>query len=320
MPDALIGNLQYIASVSLQEANKAVFSSSAVFRYNTSTFTPLYKDRYIYPLIQLDRKVKVSCLQTYINQLKYLYKYFFRKIGINICFLEAKEVPYYAKYELYFITSEGDGCFTKLGMIYVLSDEFRKNLDMSLNEEFVDSGFSGRTLFKSIENASLLYRSFMIHPNVAPIDLMYACSHGNNTQVDAAADEHRLNAQWHPLAETAYRQWQKSGIPFYISYRNAVSLFFREKKGRYCEECFPNISSALDFLLHKKAAIVRETLELSEHLLEFSKRQLAVHSCEVCHKNFLYGFVFDCEVHRCIHCGKSIERNILNIDPARRFY
>ncbi|WP_237385401.1 hypothetical protein [Xenorhabdus sp. Sc-CR9] len=319
MSDALISNLRYLMSESAEE-DKSVFSSSAIFRYKTSKLIPLYKDRYIYPVVQLDRKVKGKNVHAYIEQLKHLYLCFFREIGIDIFFLEAEEVPYYAKYELYFITGEGNGCFTKLGMVYVLSDEFKKNLGVSLDEELVDSGFSGRTLFKSIENTSLTYGKFMIHPNVTPIDFMYSCTHEFEFQPEIVASKFALNAKRYSSTKLAYRQWKKSGIPFYILFHDAVSLFFLEKESGYNEKLFQDIYSALDFLLNKKVSIVQEVLEKSQHLLNFSKQQFVVHSCRACHKDFFYGFVYDNKGHHCLHCGREIEKTILNINPTKRFY
>jgi hypothetical protein len=163
-PDVLANSFEYLKNNMIKNESKSVFSSSSFYRDNkTNNLIPLYKDRNIYPVIQIDQIICNKDYQKNIHTLKNIFKKFYNSIGIQVAFLETSEAPTYAKYELYII-SHDKSSYTKLAIVYVLSDQFKENFKIIGDVELFDSGFSGKALYKSLQLTSEYAGSFSIHP------------------------------------------------------------------------------------------------------------------------------------------------------------
>lgn len=163
MSDPLAQTLKEIKKNIETNGEVNLLTISSIFRNKSRGLIPLFKDRNIFPVVQLDQGINDYDFENNLTSLKKLYYNFYESIGIKILFLEAKEVPEYAEYELYFLSSL-DNNFTKLGMIYKLSKKFNLNYGITSQVSLVNSGFSGKTLFMSIKiSRKLIIKTVSLH-------------------------------------------------------------------------------------------------------------------------------------------------------------
>ncbi|MDA1477633.1 hypothetical protein [Bacillus changyiensis] len=319
MSDVLINSFKYLKD-HFENQTKSVFTCSSVYRDKANKLTPLYKDKNIFPVVQLDQIVKKDNDHENIKKLKKIYKNFFASIGIEIAFLETQEVPSYAKYELYFVTHD-KGSLTKLGMIYVLSDQFKKNLKIDGDVELFDSGFSGKTLYKSLEITSQYCGDFSIHPYVADVDFLIASSNQTNKQqLFKELRSHQYNFQVLDCTKKSYKQWKKSGVLHYILVHDQFSLFTRDVNGEIKEKVYHTSTELLKRITEEKSIRSTETIKYSHDMMKSAQQDLTKNLCDDCYKKEFYGYYSDDKTYKCLSCGKIINKIILTLDPKKRFY
>ena len=73
-----------------------ILSVSSIYREKSKGLLPLFKDRYIFPVIQIDQRIEPINYLHNIEQLKKIYRSFYKKIGLYFLFLEGFEVRKYA--------------------------------------------------------------------------------------------------------------------------------------------------------------------------------------------------------------------------------
>lgn len=319
MSDALIDSAYYLVD-NYKGDNITTLTISSVYRDKVDKLVPLYKDRNIYPVIQIDQLVTGDNYHKNIIKLKEFYIQFFNKIGIDIAFLETSEVPNYAKNELYFLTHD-KGALTKVGMIYDLSQQFKNNLGVFKGVDFFDSGVSGKSLYKSLEISSLYGKSFLIHPNVAYTDLLIAHSNeGKYIDVKNRFDTEKIRYVNLNSTKKSYKIWKKSGIQHYLLIHDFLTLFSKGANGEIKELLFNNIDDVIYKMKQDKITVANEILERSRRILREIKSKYTVKMCKECYGKKCYGYYSDNNQYTCKSCKKNIDRLILNIDPKKRFY
>lgn len=299
----------------------SVLSVSSVFRDKNDKLIPLFKDKNIFPVVQIDQIIQEEDFYDNIDELKRIFKNFFRKIGIKVAFLEAKEVPKYADYELYFITHH-NGKLTKLGMVYALSKQFKRNLKIDERFNFFDSGFSGKALYKSLELSSSCSGEFLIHPNIANVDLLIAKSPKLKTDkgIIARLTEEGFNVRQLSDTKKSYKIWRKSGVLHYILIHDHFTLFTKNTNEEIKEEFFRNTNDLINKVIEEKSKTCLEIYNKSESLLETIKENYTESVCNACYKKEFYGYYIEDKEYSCNVCGDKITKRILNLDPNKRFY
>jgi hypothetical protein len=316
MSDALLQNVFYLKKIAFVENYvKTVFSVNSIYREKTGKLIPLYRDKNIFPVVQIDHLVHKSKLNKTIVLLKDLYLNFYKKLGIEIKFLKASEVPEYASFELYFLAQEKSK-FTKLGMIYVLYSQFRQNLKLSDEYYLINSGFSGKSLFYSIESASNYMGELFIPTSSVHIINKIAKSDKLN-KVIKIFNEEKISFYIDEYEKNTYKKWKKSGDFALLVLHEKYTLHIKTMN---MPVTFNNINTMIKCLIDNFYKVSTELLNYSRSNIQQNLETSTLQLCENCITYSYYGLIETENTMTCLNCGKVINYLIFNIDPKDRFY
>lgn len=305
--------VQTLCQVKQEYAN--ILSISPIYREKSNGLLPLFKDRYIFPVIQIDQRIKPTYYLNNIYKLQQIYRSFYKRIGLYFLLLEGFEVKKYADKELYFIGSLDDK-FTKLGMIYELSKKFNRNYQITLSDILLNSGLSGKTLFLSIKNFSEFYGTLSIPPIICE-NLIYVFAKDDSYQINFSKILSKYKDSYCVgLSEKHFfKKWQKSEAFYYI-YIKKKQYVLIEKNGQI--HSFTSEDKVIRFIENNLKYLEQGAFEHSRKKLHENLKGNTFEICEDCYSDDIYGFIHEDKDFCCLKCGKSIRKKIFLSD--KRFY
>ena len=292
-----------------------ILSVSSIYREKSKGLIPLFKDRYIFPVIQIDQRIEPINYLHNIEQLKKIYRSFYKKIGLYFLFLEGFEVRKYADKELYFL-GHLDNEFTKLGMIYKLSKNFNANYQITNSDILLNSGLSGKTLFLSIKNFSEFYGKFAIPPRICE-KLLYIFAKDDSYQIFFSDILLKYNdsCQVGLSEKHFYKKWKKSEAFYYI-YMKDERYELIEKNGQI--HSFISEDKVIQFIENNLKYLEKGAFEYSREKLYSNLKNNTFELCEECYTKEFYGLVQEEKDSYCLKCGKTIHKKIFQSNS--RFY
>lgn len=315
--DALLQTLYKLKDLyEIKNSDYSLISLSSIFRDKGNNLVPLYKDKNIYPVIQLDQILSSYKYDDNIEMLKKVYKKFYELLGIKILFLEAREVPQYAEYELYFLATDGNK-YTKLGMIYKLSDSFKSNLQIDKSAVLVNSGFSGKSLFISIKNYSESNK-FLSIPPLLTINLVYISLNNvlNKSMIEKNFNINNIKFNIKMGEKNDYKRWKNSEALFYLLVHDEYTLY--ERCGNF--KRFKDLESVINYIKYKESKLNLNALIYSENILNKNLHNLNKLICKNCWNKEYYGLIHLDTNEKCEICGSEIDKSIFTANPNDRFY
>lgn len=310
--DALVQSLLKIKN----NRDKGYLSISSIFRDKGNHLTTLYKEKNIFPVIQLDQGLSFSNTESSIDNLKKMYKSFYKALGIPIRFLEAQEVPNYAKKEIYFLSSD-EFNLTKLGMIYHLSNKFNENMNITKNINIVNSGFSGRSLFELLKSYSSYIGQFSIPYILNEEKVVFISVLPKKTkEINKKLKENGINYEEWEYTKNFYKKWYKDIYSILLLEHNNFTVYI---KGIGNKE-FKNINHAIQYIKNYLKKTYTDFYEYNKKKLENILFDYEEYYCADCWSGSYYG-TLELEIsNKCSKCGTQINKSIFNFDKNNRFY
>ncbi len=321
--DAMPLNISYLLETT---EKRPVLTLTSVARNETGSTKALFRDRNIWPVIQLNHVIKENEINGFFDKLTQVYRDFFRKLCLPTLFVDAGELHNYASSQRYFVTALDNLNFTKSGMIFQLSENFKENFNT--NFELIDSGFSEKVIalmaiLHSDQNGLILPTS------VAPSQVIIASALDNNMLLIEQVEK-LLNSQSIRCSvkreenniKKIKRQWEKEGAPLLIILdEHEITLYMRtsRKKTVLTIEDLNDLSPFL--LTHDKALYSKANkfLELIEH--GHSTEDRITFICKDCKSgnNQFFGHIYPYKYGECDVC--KINKGVKSILSTRgRFY
>lgn len=279
--DQLINNLALLCSTT----NNCVASMSTIYRKKKGT-KPLFKESKISPVIQCDMIVDNIEVGSVINSLIKVYTNLFNNINIEISVVEAEIVSNYAKREIYFMCEHNDDV-TVLGMIYLLDDQFKKNLGIENSKEVVNSGISGKTLYKSFEYWIDNDKRLIIPVAISSAEILVRNVRNNQDVLNKIKRNFVVSEE-----NISYKKWKNSGIMFYIIIHDNITLYSSLKTYVFKLGEVEQLIMLVQNLLKKNKEILFGKL---------SKRNFSL-LCSNCDVPKLYKVISE---ERCMSCNKK---------------
>lgn len=316
MSDPLAQTLKEIKKSIKTNEEVNLLTVSSIFRNKSRGLIPLFKDRNIFPVVQLDQGINNDDFENNLASLKKLYYKFYESIGIKILFLEAKEVPEYAEYELYFLSSLDDN-FTKLGMIYKLSKKFNINYGITSQVSLVNSGFSGKTLFMSIKNFSETYNKNCIPPYLTASKVLLVFDELKcKDEIEKKLDIAGINYVSQLHNKKSFQSWKDSEIFYFVLVHKFFTL--HERNGQVYE--FESLNELLKHIENNLRDNRNQSFMNSSEKLQSNLEGKIKNVCLHCWKEDYYGLIL-LDIHKqCEICGKDIDRAIFTENSNKRFY
>lgn len=316
MSDPLAQTLKEIKKNIETNGEVNLLTISSIFRNKSRGLIPLFKDRNIFPVVQLDQGINDYDFENNLTSLKKLYYNFYESIGIKILFLEAKEVPEYAEYELYFLSSL-DNNFTKLGMIYKLSKKFNLNYGITSQVSLVNSGFSGKTLFMSIKNFSEAYNKNCLPPYlIASKILLVFDDLSRKDEIEDELDKTGITYVSQLHNKKSFQSWKDSEMFYFILVHKFFTL--HERNGQVYE--FDNLYELLKYLENNLRDSLNQSFMHSSEKLQCNLEGKTKNVCLNCWRGDYYGLILLEAPKQCERCGRDIDRAIFTENSNKRFY
>lgn len=304
--DAMPLNISYLLE---SKEKKPVLTLTSVARNETGSTKALFRDRNIWPVIQLNHVLDEIELKGFLEKLTEVYRSFFRKLCLPTLFVDAGELHNYALSQRYFVTALDNLNFTKSGMIFQLSDNFKENFNT--NYELIDSGFSE----KVIALMAILHsdqHGIMFPTSVAPHQVTIASTVKKNKELIEQIQELLINQsircnlkKEENNIKKIKKQWERKGTPILIILDGEeITLYMRDsrKKTVLTIEDLNDLSPfllAYDNNLYSKA---NKYLELIEH--GQSSEDQITYICKECKSanNQFFGHIYPYKYGECNVC------------------
>ena len=321
--DAMPLNISYLLEAT---EKKPALTLTSVARNETGSTKALFRDRNIWPVIQLNNVIKDQEINSFLEKLTKVYQNFFEKLCLPTLFVDAGELHNYATSQRYFLTALDNLDFTKSGMIFQLSKNFKENFNT--NYEIIDSGFSEKVIALMAILHSDQY-GLRIPSTVAPKQITIASVIEDNellmAQVQKKLDNqslrYNINKDNNNIKKIK-KQWEKEGTPLLVVLEeHEIVLYMRSsrKKTVLTLETLCNLSSFLvahDKALFSKANKYLELIEIGE-----SPNDQLTFICNECKDNNynFFGYIYPSKEGLCNICNKN--KGVKSVLSTRgRFY
>lgn len=321
--DAMPLNISYLLETT---EKKPVLTLTSVSRNETGSTKALFRDRNIWPVIQLNNVIKDHEIDSFLEKLTKVYQNFFEKLCLPTLFVDAGELQNYATNQRYFLTALDSLDFTKSGMIFQLSRKFKGNFNT--NYEIIDSGFSEKIIALMAILHSDQY-GLMIPSTVAPKQVTISSVIEDNELLMEQVQKKLINqslrynlTKENNNIKKIKKQWEKEGTPLLIILdEQEIVLYIRSsrKKTVLTLDALGDLNPFLfahDKALFSKSNKYLELIEVGE-----SPNDQITFICNECkdNNNNFFGYIYPYKYGLCNVCNKN--KGVKSVHSTRgRFY
>ena len=322
-PDNLVSTVAELRAV---DSNEPRISIGGLLRRFDGQTMPLYRDRHIWPAVQLTQRVSPSDAVSLLDHYRVLVEELCGMLGLATVTVRTSEMADYGKITDLVVTALPDGRPTVLATLYVLADRLRTALGDE--KDIIDVGFTG----KLIATCAMMQRdaSGLVLPSVlAPVQVGVTAGPATDLprlrswlEKTAAGGVRTATHVATGVRNRAERRWHALGVPLVIGLDRGgpgdVRAVVRAPRTRSVLAGMPDLT-----------AVRRELAGHDARLLTTGQKQFDAAMCAGRHVRNLcpdcsaglpvFGELVPIIAVRCASCGSAHGRRLFISEPGR-FY